>query len=176
MARPNSPGMPPKRTNIKGTHRYNNENSNDLGLHKLHEQIDLIATFESTYKISAATAKSLKQGGSEIRTRYHSLTYPLATSCASPGTLDALEDVSTDSAASFCAKLTAVLFCADLSFCARLATADALRGVLNVRPITSELPSVLLAFALVDASSEEHRVHHYSMIHTSYATLSSGII
>ena len=158
MARPNSSNMPPKRTNTNCTVRYSNINSNDLGLHKFHEQIDLVVTFESTYKISASTAKSLKQSGYEIRTRYHSLTYPLATSCASPGTLDALEDVSTDSAASLCAKLTVVLFCADLSFCARLATADALRGVLNVRPITSELPSVLLAFALVDASSaEEHK-------------------
>lgn len=88
---------------------------------------------------------------------YHSLAYPLATSCASPGILDALEDVSTDSAASFCAKLTAVLFCADLSFCARSATAEALRGVLNVRPITSALRSGLVAFVLVDASSEDHK-------------------
>lgn len=103
---------------------------------------------------------------------YHSLAYPLATSCASPGTLDALEDVSTDSAASFCAKFNAVLFCADLSFCARLATADALRGVLNVRPITSALLSGLVAFALVDASSEDHRVHHCITINVTIYIIS----
>ena len=83
-----------------------------------------------------------------------SLAYPFATSCASPGTLDALEDVSTDSAASFCAKLNPALVAADLSFCARFATAAALRGVLNVRPITSALLFVFGAFVLVDASSK----------------------
>lgn len=108
--------------------------------------------FNATIKYFTATIEWLLDWGPW----YHSLAYPLATSCASPGILDALEDVSTDSAASFCAKLAAVLFCADLSFCARLATAEALRGVLNVRPITSALQSVLAACALVDATSEDH--------------------
>ena len=53
--------------------------------------------------------------------------------------------------------LIPVLFCADLSFCARLATAEALRGVLNVRPITSVLLSVLAAAALVTNSSRERK-------------------
>jgi len=47
-----------------------------------------------------------------------------------------------------------------LSFCARLATAEALRGVLNVRPITSVLVSVLVAAALVDASSRAQNKKH----------------
>lgn len=80
--------------------------------------------------------------------------YPFATSCASPGTLEALEDVSTDSAASFWAKLNPAPLEADLSFCARSAAAAALSGVLNVRPITSGLLPVFGTFALVDVGSE----------------------
>ena len=80
-------------------------------------------------------------------------THPLATSCASPGMLEALEDVSIDSAASLWAKRLPALFCADLSFCARLATAEALRGVLNARPMTSSLLSFLEAVAPVAATS-----------------------
>lgn len=82
-------------------------------------------------------------------------THPLATSWASPGTLEALEDVSTDSATNLCVKLNPALFWVDLSFCARFATAEALRGVLNVLPITSVLLSVFEAAALVVASSEK---------------------
>ena len=48
-----------------------------------------------------------------------------------------------------------MLFCADLSFCARSATAEALSGVLKDRPITSVVLSVLAAAALVTVSSSE---------------------
>ena len=91
---------------------------------------------------------------SRLANKRYMFAYPFATSCASPGTLEALEDVSTDSAASFWAKLNPAPLEADLSFCARSAAAAALSGVLNVRPITSGLLPVFGTFALVDVGSE----------------------
>ena len=55
----------------------------------------------------------------------------------SPGTLDVREDVSTESMPRLSGRLLSLFLCKEQSFSARLATADARRGVGKVLPTTT---------------------------------------